>query len=60
MHRESKNLARIESFLVWILVTSLENQQYTILAFTCAYLITLIELIIADKNRREWESQFLL
>ena len=44
MHRESKR------FLVWILVTSRENQQYTILAFAWAYLIMLIELIIADKK----------
>ena len=27
MHHESKNLRRIDSFLVWILVTSCENQQ---------------------------------
>ena len=29
MRHESKKLSRIDSFVVWILVTSCENQRYT-------------------------------
>ena len=42
MHRESKNLGRIHSFSVWILVTPCENQQLLLLFIIIVVVVVII------------------